>query len=288
MQLLQYLINGVAEGAVLSLIALGLTLTFAIVRFANVAHGEYVTMGAYLTLFFNQILKLPLHYSVLCAIPLAVATGLIVNVLVFKPISNRSGVTSMIASIGVTLVLRHVIILIAGTRQYGYAQPLMRPLRFGSLRVAVTDLWIIGIAAAVVVLLILLLHGTQLGRHMRAVADNEVLARVGGINPRHVITAMWAIALTLAVIAGAMAGVKSIVQPYTGWNLLIGAFAAMILGGIGSPLGAVLGGLTIGVAQEMTTLVLPPTYKIAVSFMILTFFLLFRPQGLLGEKRLLR
>jgi neutral amino acid transport system permease protein len=285
---LQYLVNGVSEGAIIALIGLGLTLTFGIARFANVAHGDYVTVGAYATLLFNQILGLNLILSIALAIPIGILVGLFVHQTVFKPLSSRSFIASVIASIGVALVIRHVIILVAGTRQYTFDLPLVRAMRFGDVRVAPTDLWIVGTTIVLVLGVHLLLNHTSLGRHMRAVADDPHLARVAGINPQRVISTMWVIALTLAVIAGALFGIKAIIHPYIGWYMLIGAFAAIILGGIGNPYGAVAGALLIGVTQEFSTLFLPPTYKLAVSFVILTIVLLFRPEGLFGERRLVR
>ncbi len=288
MNVLQYLVNGVAEGAIIALIALGLTLTFAIARFANVAHGDYVTFGAYATLVFNQVVGVNFILSILLAIPVGIAVGLLAHWTVYKPLSSRPFIINVIASIGVALVVRHVIVLIAGTSQHTYDLPLQRAMRFGSVRVAPTDIWVVGVTVALVLVVHLLLQRTALGRRMRAVADDIQLARVAGINPAHVVIAMWAMALALAVVAGAMFGMKTIVHPYMGWYMLIGAFAAMILGGIGNPYGAVLGGLLIGITQEFSTLVLPSTYKIAVAFVILTIVLLFRPQGLFGEERLIR
>jgi neutral amino acid transport system permease protein len=214
--------------------------------------------------------------------------GLIAHQTVFKPLASRAFIASVIASIGVALVIRHVIILVAGTGQYTYDLPLMRALRFGDVRVAPTDLWIVGVTIVLVFGVHMLLHYTSLGRHMRAVADDPQLARVAGINPQRVISVMWVITLTLAVIAGALFGVKAIIHPYVGWYTLIGAFAAVILGGVGNPYGAVAGAILIGVSQEFSTLVLPTTYKVAVSFVILTIVLLFKPEGLFGESRLVR
>lgn len=288
MNLLQYLVNGVSEGAIIALIGLGLTLTFGIARFANVAHGDYVTVGAYATLLFNQVMGLNLILSTVFAIPIGILVGLSVHQTVFKPLASRSFIASVIASIGVALVLRHVIILIAGTRQYTYELPLVRAIRFGDVRIAPTDLWIVGATVVLVLGVHLLLYHTSLGRHMRAVADDPQLARVAGINPQRVITTMWIITLTLAVIAGALFGIKAIIHPYIGWYMLIGAFAAIILGGIGNPYGAVMGAILIGVTQEFSTLILPTTYKVAVSFVILTIVLLFRPEGLFGERRFVR
>lgn len=288
MDLIQYLINGISEGAIIALIGLGLTLTFGIARFANVAHGDYVTVGAYATLLFNHVLGINLILSIFLAIPIGVLIGLFVHQTVFKPLSSRPFIASVIASIGVALVVRHVIILVAGSGQYTYDLPLTRALRFGDVRIAPTDLWIVGTAAVLVLGIHMLLHYTSLGRNMRAVADDPQLARIAGINSQRVISTMWVLVLILAVIAGALFGIKAIIHPYIGWYMLIGAFAAIVLGGIGNPYGAVVGALLIGVSQEFSTLVLPPTYKVAVSFLILTIVLLVRPEGLFGERRLVR
>lgn len=287
MELLQSLINGISEGSIIALVALGLTLSFGIARFANVAHGDYVTVGAYAALLFNT-LGANIFLAAVLAIPITVAVGLLAHFQVFRPLANRPFIASVIASIGVALVLRHVLILIAGTGQFTFDLPLRRALRFGELRVNPTDLWIVALTAVFTLGVYGLLNFTRLGKNMRAVADNPRLARVAGIDPQRTMVVMWIVVLVLATVAGVLFGLRSIVTPYMGWQMLIAAFAAVILGGVGNPYGAVAGGLIIGVSQELATFVVAPTYKLAVAFVILTVVLLFRPSGLFGEERLVR
>src|SRR6185369_5364909 len=128
-----------------------------------------------------------------------------------------------------------------------------------------------------------LLHLTPLGRQMRAIADNAELARVCGIRSERVLLALWAVVGGLCALGGMMFGVKAVVMPELGWELLIPSFAAMILGGIGSPVGAVVGAVLLGIASELSVSFVGPSYKIAVAFALLLAVLLLRPRGLFGK-----
>ena len=129
----------------------------------------------------------------------------------------------------------------------------------------------------------LLLRRTYVGKSMRALSDSFALAEVSGINTRRVVTYTWILGGGLAGLAGFLATIFTVLTPQTGWVLLLGIFAAIILGGIGDPFGALVGGLTLGLVQEWSTMVFAPTYKEAVGFAILILALLFRPNGLLGH-----
>ena len=137
-------------------------------------------------------------------------------------------------------------------------------------------------------LLFALLHLTPIGRQMRAIADNPDLARACGIRSGRVQLALWAVAGVLSALGGMMFGVKAVVSPELGWELLIPAFAAMILGGIGSPVGALAGGVLLGIASELSVPFVGPSYKIAVAFALLLLVLLLRPRGLFGKAILAR
>ncbi len=132
-------------------------------------------------------------------------------------------------------------------------------------------------------LLFALLHLTPIGRQMRAIADNPDLARACGIRSGRVLLALWAVVGVLCALGGMMFGVKAVVMPELGWELLIPAFAAMILGGIGSPAGAVAGGVLLGIASELSVPLVGPSYKIVVAFAVLLLVLLLRPRGLFGK-----
>jgi branched-subunit amino acid ABC-type transport system permease component len=285
----QAVLNGVVFGSVLALLALGLTLAFGIARFANVAHGDLATLGAFGALAANQGLGWGMLPSAAAGVLLVLAAGFVAVRLVYRPLARRPRIAAVIASIGVALVVRHLIIAVWGTGQHAYALPIQRALRlpFG-LRLAWPDLVTLAVAVALMAALHLLLVRTRLGQEMRAVADDPDLARVSGIDPLRVMDAMWVVALALAGVAGVLVGVKTIVGPYIGWDLLLAAFAGAILGGIGNPYGAMAGGLVIGVAEEVSTLWLPPAYRTGVAFLLMTAVLLARPSGIFGTARVVR
>lgn len=288
MHLLQALANGLTEGALLALAALGLTLVFGIARFPNAAHGDYLAIGAYGAFLGTQCMGLPMLLAGLLGIFLTIAIGLICYYLVFKKLTGCSSATNLIASIGIALFVRHAIIFFAGTDQFSYPLPVLRAVRIMGLRIFPSDVIFSAISVVAITGVHFLLRYTDIGRKMRAVSDNPQLARVSGVNVSKVNLVMWIISLSLAGLAGILVGCKTVIHPYIGWDLLLPAFAAAILGGFGSPYGAILGGIVIGVSQELAVLIIPETYKIAFSFFIIALVLLVRPWGILGQKEAVR
>lgn len=284
----QHVLNGVVHGSILGLAALGLTLAFAIARFAHVAHGDYLTLGAYLALAVHGGLGWPLAPAAVAAAAATVAIGLVAHRALFQPLARKDPVARVIASIGVALVLRHGVMAVWGTQQQAYRIPIRRAFVVAGLRIAPTDLAVLTVAVALTATLHAALRWTRVGQEMRAVADDPDLARVSGVSPARVTAWMWSWSLALAAVAGVLLGASTVITPYMGWDLLLGAFAAAILGGVGSPVGAVLGGFLIGVSEDLATLVVAPTYRSAVAFLVMAAVLLTRPTGILGRPRLLR
>jgi branched-chain amino acid transport system permease protein len=156
------------------------------------------------------------------------------------------------------------------------------------VRVLPTDLAIAGIAAACLLVVFVLIYRTSFGRQLRAVADSADLARASGIRAGGLMLNLWLLVGALSAVGGVLLGMKSIVSPEMGWESLIPAFAAMVLGGIGSPVGAVLGALLLCVAQELSVPLLGPSYKLVLSFVVLALVLLLRPAGIMGRVQLVR
>lgn len=278
----QLALNGLVQGLVVGLAALAITLVFGIARFPNAATGDAMTLGAYSGLVVQRETG-SLALGGLASIGAASLVLLLAYVAVFRRLAGRSVVALLVASIGVGFVVRAGLGLAFGYNQMTFAVPLARPYLVGTLRVAPLDLQLAAIAAAALAVVFAILHLTPIGRQMRAVADDPGLARVSGIRPDRVMLAMWALAGAVAGVGGLMLGIKTIVMPDLGWDLLLPAFAAAILGGIGSPVGAVLAGLLLGMAQELSTPIVGFTYKIAISFVIMLLVLLVRPRGMFGR-----
>jgi branched-chain amino acid transport system permease protein len=288
MQVLQALVNGITEGTILALAALGLTLVFGISRFPNAAHGDYLTAGAYGAYWAAALLGLSMPLAALAGIAFSMGTGLLFYFFVFRKLAKRSGAVNLIASIGIALFVRHAIIFMAGTEQFSYGLPILRAWRVFGLRIFPMDVLFAGISIAAMGAVHFILSRTEIGRKMRAVSDNPQLARIGGIRSGTVHVVMWMMALSLAGLSGILLGMKTVIDPLMGWDMLLPAFAAAILGGFGSPGGAILGGIIIGTSQELAVLFISETYKVAVAFIVITAVLLIRPWGLMGRREVVR
>lgn len=294
--LANHLINGLVEGSVIALPALALTLVMAIARFPNAATGDVLTLGAYLAVGVQAALiasGVQASLANMAAATLAAALGCaLVSVLawycIFRRLSRAAMVASLLASIGLAFLLRSLITLVAGHDQRTFTLPLTRAWNFSGVRLLPSDLAIALIAAVVLALVFAWLRFGRSGRLLRAIADNPDLARLSGIRSQRLMVLLWALAGALAGVGGVLLGVKSVVMPELGWELLLPAFAAMILGGIGSPGGAVAGALLMGVGQELSVPLVGPSYKIAVAFGVLVLVLLVRPAGLFGRRDAVR
>ncbi len=277
----QLLFNGLAIGSILALAAIGLTLTYGILRLSNFAHGDFMTLGAYFTWMAN-INGINIWLAMVLGAVGTIVMMLIAEFLLWKPMRDRraSDTTLIIISIGLALFLRSGILLIWGSSNQSYDLPVVKALEFGDLRIAYYRVIVIALAIAAILALHFLLQNSKIGKAMRAVADNIDLARVSGINVERVVLWTWIITGVLTAVAGGMYGLITTVRPNMGWFLILPMFASVILGGIGNPYGAIAGALTIGIAQELSVPFLGSQYKLGVALFIMVVILLFRPQGL--------
>lgn len=281
-------VNGIVEGLLIGLAALALNLVFAIGRFPNAATGDFMTLGAYAGFGAQHLGGAGMLMQSLAAIAASMALSVACYWTVFRKLAGRAMVAAMLASIGLGFFVRSIISLFVGN------EPLIFPLghvsafRIGRLRIQSMDLWLAAICLVSVALVMAVLHLTPIGRRMRAVADNPALAQASGIRSRPVMLSMWALVGAVCGIAGLLLGIRTTVNPELGWGMLLPAFAAAVLGGVGSPGGAVLAGVVLGVLQELSTPWLGFSYKIALSFVALALMLLLRPQGLFGHREAVR
>jgi len=281
-QLLQLFIYGLVLGSIYALGAIGVSLTFGILRFANFAHGDLMTLGAYFGLTLVG-LGWPIGVSL---IPAALATVLCavgIDQLIYRRLRREAPVILLISSFGTALILRSLVQIIWGPNNQVYRSGIQLPWRLGELRIKPDWAVILAGTALLVVALHLFLQRTRVGKAMRAMADNFELAKITGIDTERIVLWTWAIGAALACAAGVFLGMDTRLHPTMGWRLLLPIFAAAILGGIGRPYGAIAGGLVIGLAEEFSTLVMNPAYKTGVAFAILVLLLIFRPTGLLGS-----
>jgi branched-chain amino acid transport system permease protein len=298
----QALMDGFVSGAMIGLGAIGITLTYSILRFANFAHGELITWGAYfalavagaLGLAFGGLLTPIGPFSFGWALPLAAIAAIFLNsalaLLVDGALFGRlrakhsTVIVMVMASFGAALTLRSLVEFIFTPNPAYYTQALQISLQIGlGLRATPDQLLSLGVAAVVVVAVYLLLSRTAIGRAMRAVSENSQLSGLVGIRVRHVIRVVWVLGASLAAVAGVITGLLVQIRPEMGLDLLLPLFAAAILGGIGSVPGAMIAGLIIGLCEAFAVDVAGAQWRAAVSFVILVLVLLVRPQGLFGR-----
>ena len=281
---------GLKLGAIIALCSIGLSLIFGVTRLVNFAHGELVTLGAVLAFFFNASPLGPGWHLLIAAVPaivLCAGFGAVQELALWRRLRrNQAGLISLIVvSIGLSIALRYLIlVLFSGLPRPFTDYAVQTNIEFLGVSTVPKNIVIIGITAVVLTLVGLFLQRTRLGTAMRAVADDSDLAESSGIDVRRVILVTWIMGAGLAGMGGVMFGVSEQVQWDMGFKLLLLIFAAVILGGLGTAFGAMLGGFVIGIAVEMSTLWVPVEFKTAIALGILITMLLVRPQGLLGLK----
>jgi len=282
--LLEQVINGLMMGSIYVLVALGMVLIYGVMHVVNFAHGVLFTLGGYLGHFFyHRVLD-----SYALAIVLAVLTLAIIGVLlergVFRPLTGNLR-NQVIASLGLILLLENLVVALWGANALQWKVPSTEHLvQIGELRFSVHHLGIIVVTLALVCALGLFLKCTRFGTAIRATSQSQEAAIVVGIPVRTVQWSTFAMGCMLAGIGGALVGPLFLVFPQMGDVPLIKGLAGILLGGMGSVPGAVIGGMILGVTESVSTLFLPTDYRDSIAFMMMVAILLVRPQGLFGQR----
>jgi len=299
--MVELIVYGIVLGSIIALGSVGLTLIWGITNVFNCAHGDQMTVGAYVTLLFAGVFSKigPLQASVgpfsfswgvlvsfIPSVVISIGLAVLMDRLVFRPL-RRAGahpMTGFIATIGVAWALRGLVYIIWGADFHFYAEGLRGMLFLpAGVKLRTDEIFIMIVAWGSVAGVYLFLGRTKAGKALRALADNPNLARVAGINTERMLLWAWGIAGALVALAGILYGIETQLRPEMGWIFLLALFAAVILGGQGSVTGALVGGLVMGIAQQVSTLFLMPTYKPAVAFIIMILVLIFRPKGIFGR-----
>jgi branched-chain amino acid transport system permease protein len=298
---LQFLADGLIAGALIGLGAIGVTLTYSILRFANFAHGEFVSFGAYATLLLAAIIGSvvagadqpigPFSFGwgvIVAAVAAMASTGalaLALDAVLFKRLRDKgAAITIVMASFGASMALRSLLEFAFTSRPAYFSRDLQIALPVGlGIRVTPDQIALLGITAVLMIGVHLLLTRSQIGRAMRAVSENPALARVAGVDVARVIRAAWLIGGALACVAGVMLGLLVQIRPFMGFDLLLPMFAAAILGGIGSVPGALAGALIVGVSEAAAVQMIGAEWRAAVAFLLLIGVLLVKPTGLFGR-----
>ncbi|MBV8413312.1 MAG: branched-chain amino acid ABC transporter permease [Alphaproteobacteria bacterium] len=281
--ILQALVNGLISGALLAVPAIGFTAMFAVLRFPNFSVSGIATLGAFAG-YVAYGAGLQMVASLLVAFAVAGGVGLLFDKVAHLPLVKQGALPAAIASIATGLVLENVVRLGFGNEPRGYDRPIARDLSFGDIRFNPQQLETMGIALAIMIAVFAALAFTRIGKAMRASADNPELAALKGIRPQRIATLASFVGMGLVGIGGMLLGLDSSIDPLTGTRILLSIFAAAVLGGLGSVPGAVLGALLIGMAEELSVLVVGSQYRAAVGFVVILAMLTVRPRGLLGER----
>lgn len=288
---LQSLTNGIKFGLIIAMTAIGLSLIFGTTGLINFSHGELVTFGAVVAYFFNagDTPATSLHLAVAAGIAIlaGAALGGGLERGLWRPLRARKvGLFQLLViSIGLMLALRHIILIFFGgrSRQFvGFA--VQTPMQLGPIRITPRDLTVMVLSLVILLGVAALLERTRLGKAMRAVADNRNLAESSGIDVQRIILLIWIMGGALAATGGVFLGTVENVSWLMGFRLLLLMFAGIILGGLGSAYGAMVGSLVVGIVTEVSTLWFAAELKFVWALLALIIILLIRPQGILGFK----
>ena len=283
MILLQALLNGLVSGALLAVPAIGFTAMFAVLRFPNFAVSGVATLGAFAG-YVGYGAGLQIVGSLAIAFAIAGAVGLFLDRAAHMPLVKQGALPAAIASIASGLVLENVVRLLFGNELRGYDRPIARDMHIGDIRFSPQQFETMAVALAIMLSVFAALAFTRIGKAMRASADNPELAALKGIRPQRIAMMASFVGMGLVGMGGMLLGLDSSIDPLTGTRILLSIFAAAVLGGLGSPLGAVLGALLIGIAEEGAVLAVGSAYRAAVGFFAILNVLSLRPRGLLGER----
>lgn len=283
-ELLQFLLSGITVGAVYALVALGFTIIYNASDVVNFAQGEFVMLGGMITVF-TYTAGLPLPLAALIAIIVTAAIGVALYKLAIEPARGAPVVSLIIITIGASIFIRGVTQLVFDKQIHRFpAFSGDQPILIGGATILPQSLWVIAGALAVFVCLWLFFTRTLLGRAVLATANNRVAARLVGINTNYVMTLSFAMSAAIGALAGVLVTPITLTSYDVGLALALKGFAAAMLGGMGNPKGALVGGLLLGVLEAMTAGYISSQYKDAAAFVVIIAVLFAMPQGLFGRQ----
>jgi branched-subunit amino acid ABC-type transport system permease component len=295
-QVLQLAVTGLVFGLILAMGSLGLSMIFGTTGLTNFAHGELITFGALVAYGVDSLpgdiriggLNVTLAVSMIVAIVVSGIFGWINDRALWQPLRKRHTglIAMMVVSIGLSVFLRNVYQYLVGASNHQYSQfASPEPYHWGPVLITPKDIFVILFCIVVLVLVVLALQRTRIGKATRAVADNTALSSATGINVDRVISVVWIVGAALAGLSGVLLGMTEGFDYQVGFKLLLLVFAAVVLGGLGTAWGAIVGALVIGIFVDVSTIVVPPELKFVGALVVLIIVLLIRPQGILGRSQ---
>lgn len=280
----QLVVHGLMAGTILAVPAIGFNAVYAVLRFPNFTVASFMTIGAFTGFVANVYGGWPAILAVCAAFLVAGALGVLTDEVILKPLRPTGALATAIASVALTIALENVVRFWFGNDLRGYDLPVYRDWRIWGVRIGPQQVENMVMSLIAMVIVFSFLTFTRMGKAMRAVADNPMLAGVKGIDAEAVARTATFAGMGLAGIGGMLFGLDTSIDPLVGFRAMLSVFAAAVVGGLGSIPGAVVGALTVGIAEELSLLVLAPAYRTAVGFVAILVVLSFRPRGILGER----
>ena len=280
------IVQGILLGGLYALFACGLSLLFGVMKVINLAHGDLAILAGYLAVGVVAVTHLPAVWSFIVVVPLFAALGYLAQRTLIQASLSRGVLTTLLVTFGLSIVIENALqqFFSANSRSLSIGSLVSDSLHLGSLSIAYLDLVIFAVAVVVLLGLQYFLSASRYGRMIRAVADDKEAAQLSGIDYRHVFGIAAAIAFGTVALAGIAYGMTSQFAPSTGTDtILLFAFAAVVIGGLGSLWGTLLGGVVLGVAQQIGAQI-NISYEVLAGYIVLLAVLVFRPQGLTGRK----
>lgn len=285
----QQLINGFTLGLIYALIAVGYTMVYGVIELINFAHGEIYMLGAFLTMSFVSM-GLPLPVAVLLAVVATAGIGVLLDIVAYRPLREAPRLAALITAIGMSIFLQNLAMIIWGSRPLPFPKQVLpaffdRPaLTFTSVTISWMQLSIYAVAILLMIGLNCIITKTRVGTAMRALAQNRTAAALMGVNVNRVISFTFAVGSAMGAVAGIMVSVYyNTMYPTMGYLAGVKAFAAAVLGGIGSVPGAMLGGVVLGIAETLGAGYISSPYRDGVAYAVMICVIIFRPSGFLGR-----
>ena len=287
--LLQQVVNGLSLGSMYALVAIGYTMVYGVLRLINFAHGDLLMVGAFIALFGMTQAGMPFWAAGIGAVVFSALLGVVMDQVAYKPLRAAPRISMLITAIGVSFFLENLFNVLFGSTPRFFPAPMFLTEAFNVGGIILTPVAIIVpvITGMLLLFVLWILYRTKQGMAIRAVAFDVQTIRLMGINANRVILYVFALGSSLAAVGGVFyAASYPTIDPLMGVLVGLKAFAAAVLGGIGSPTGAVLGGLILGFTEVVLVAVMPELggYKDAFAFLFLILVLLFRPTGIMGER----
>lgn len=287
-EFMQFLLSGLTVGAVYALVALGFTIIYNASDVANFAQGEFVMLGGMITAA-AYAMGVPLPLAAAIAISLTAGVGVLLNKLAIEPARGAPVVSLIIITIGASIFIRGLVQLVLGKQLHNIpAFTGDDPIRLLGATILPQSLWVIAGALAIFFLLWLFFNHTLTGRAVLATANNRIAALLVGINTNYIMTLSFAVSAAIGALAGVLVTPITLTSYDIGMTMALKGFAAAMLGGMGNPKGALVGGLVLGILEAMTAGYISSQYKDAAAFITILAVLFFMPQGLFGSKQMER